>query len=103
MFATCFIQSDQVPVGNVPRSLTVFCRGETTRKSVPGDHVEVTGIFLPLLRSGWRQIYQGLISETFLEAHVSYFIIFCICYFLFLYIYTFCLLFNKIIKKKKFF
>ncbi|CAH1401536.1 unnamed protein product [Nezara viridula] len=61
--------SDQVPVGNVPRSITVFCRGETTRKCVPGDHVEVTGIFLPLLRSGWRQIYQGLISETFLEAH----------------------------------
>ncbi|XP_073995384.1 minichromosome maintenance 7 [Rhodnius prolixus] len=62
-------QSDQVPVGNIPRSLTVFCRGETTRNCVPGDNVEVTGIFLPLLRGGFRQLQQGLVSETYLEAH----------------------------------
>lgn len=64
-------QSDQVPVGNIPRSLTVFCRGETTRNCVPGDNVEVTGIFLPLLRGGFRQLQQGLVSETYLEAHVT--------------------------------
>lgn len=61
--------SDQVPVGNIPRSITVFCRGETTRMCVPGDHVEITGIFLPLVRSGWKQIFQGLLSETFIDAH----------------------------------
>ncbi|KAJ8871692.1 hypothetical protein PR048_028019 [Dryococelus australis] len=61
--------SDQVPVGNIPRSLTVFCRGEVTRQAVPGDHVSVTGIFLPLLRTGFRQMTQGLLSETFLDAH----------------------------------
>ncbi|PSN40226.1 DNA replication licensing factor Mcm7 [Blattella germanica] len=61
--------SDAVPVGNIPRSLTILCRGETTRQALPGDHVSVTGIFLPLLRSGFRQIAQGLLSETFLDAH----------------------------------
>ncbi|GFR95413.1 DNA helicase [Elysia marginata] len=34
--------SDQVPVGNIPRSMTVYCRGETTRKAQPGDHVSIT-------------------------------------------------------------
>jgi len=49
----------------------VLCRGEATRQAVPGDHISVTGVFLPLVRSGFRQIQQGLLSDTFLEAHVS--------------------------------
>ncbi|XP_029437745.1 DNA replication licensing factor MCM7 isoform X1 [Rhinatrema bivittatum] len=61
--------SDQVPVGNIPRSMTVFVRGENTRRAQPGDHVSVTGVFLPMLRTGFRQIVQGLLSETYLEAH----------------------------------
>ncbi|RXG52413.1 hypothetical protein Avbf_16256 [Armadillidium vulgare] len=61
--------SDQVPVGNIPQSLTVICRGEQTRLCQPGDHVSVTGIFLPQLRHGFRAILQGLLSDTFLEAH----------------------------------
>ncbi|GFO31225.1 DNA replication licensing factor mcm7 [Plakobranchus ocellatus] len=61
--------SDQVPVGNIPRSMTVYCRGEATRKAQPGDHVSVTGIFLPLMKQGFQQMAQGLLSDTFLEAH----------------------------------
>ncbi|RZF48775.1 hypothetical protein LSTR_LSTR008124 [Laodelphax striatellus] len=61
--------SEHVPVGHIPRSLTIFCRGETTRKALPGDHVAVTGIYLPLVRTGFRQITQGLLSDTYLEAH----------------------------------
>jgi DNA replication licensing factor MCM7 len=61
--------SDQVPVGNIPRSMTVYCRGETTRQAQPGDHVSITGIFLPLLKVGFKQISQGLLSDTYLEAH----------------------------------
>ncbi|XP_074657741.1 DNA replication licensing factor mcm7-like [Tubulanus polymorphus] len=61
--------SDQVPVGNIPRSMTIFCRGENTRQVQPGDHVSISGIFLPMMRSGFRQIVQGLLSETYLEAH----------------------------------
>ncbi|CAG9772663.1 unnamed protein product [Ceutorhynchus assimilis] len=61
--------SDQVPVGHIPRTLTVFCRGETTRLASPGDHVAISGIFLPLVRQGFKQITSGLLSETYLEAH----------------------------------
>ncbi|KAF6357204.1 minichromosome maintenance complex component 7 [Rhinolophus ferrumequinum] len=61
--------SDQVPVGNIPRSITVLVEGENTRIAQPGDHVSVTGIFLPILCSGFRQVVQGLLSETYLEAH----------------------------------
>ncbi|XP_015195785.2 DNA replication licensing factor MCM7 isoform X1 [Lepisosteus oculatus] len=61
--------SDQVPVGNIPRSMTVFVRGENTRLAQPGDHVAISGIFLPQLKSGFRQAVQGLLSETYLEAH----------------------------------
>jgi len=61
--------SDQVPVGNIPRSMTVYCRGETTRLVQPGDHVSITGIFLPMIKSGFRAMSAGLLSETVLEAH----------------------------------
>ncbi|XP_033638328.1 DNA replication licensing factor mcm7-B-like [Asterias rubens] len=61
--------SDQVPVGHIPRSMTIYSRGETTRCSQPGDHIGVTGIFLPMLRVGFRQMSQGLLSETYMEAH----------------------------------
>ncbi|KAK4879036.1 hypothetical protein RN001_007182 [Aquatica leii] len=61
--------SDQVPVGHIPRSLMICCRGEVTRKALPGDHIEITGIFLPLLRVGYSQITRGLLTETYVEAH----------------------------------
>ncbi|KAH3805105.1 DNA replication licensing factor mcm7-like [Dreissena polymorpha] len=60
--------SDQVPVGNIPRSMTVYCRGETTRTAQPGDHVSIAGIFLPTMKQGF-QAQSGLLSETFLDAH----------------------------------
>lgn len=64
-----FRQSDQVPTGNVPRSLVVMCRGELTRLAQPGDHISVTGIFLPLGKTGFRGLTQGLMTDTYLEAH----------------------------------
>ena len=42
-----------------------------TRLASPGDHVMVTGIYLPMMRGGFKQMTQGLLSETFLDAHVS--------------------------------
>uniref|UniRef100_A0A1B0FBN5 DNA replication licensing factor MCM7 n=1 Tax=Glossina morsitans morsitans TaxID=37546 RepID=A0A1B0FBN5_GLOMM len=30
--------SDQVPVGHIPRTMTIMCRGEMTRQAQPGDH-----------------------------------------------------------------
>lgn len=61
--------SDQVPVGHLPRCLAVELLGENTRLAQPGDHVAISGVFLPALQPGFRQLAQGLLSETFLEAH----------------------------------
>lgn len=38
--------------------MSVYARGENTRLAQPGDHVAITGIFLPLLRTGFRQAVQ---------------------------------------------
>jgi len=61
--------SDQVPVGNIPRSLTVMCSGEQTRLCQPGDHVSINGVFLPMQKTGFRAMMSGLLADTFLEAH----------------------------------
>ncbi|XP_011694407.1 PREDICTED: DNA replication licensing factor Mcm7 [Wasmannia auropunctata] len=62
--------SEQVPVGHIPRSLTIFCRGETTRTCLPGDHVIITGVFLPFLKTGFNaRAGPALSSETYLDAH----------------------------------
>ncbi|EYC29015.1 hypothetical protein Y032_0007g3545 [Ancylostoma ceylanicum] len=62
--------SDQVPVGSIPRTLTVNIYGEATRQCAPGDHVRISGVLIPLMRTGFRQGGGGLVAETFLEAHV---------------------------------
>lgn len=64
-----------MPVGHIPRCLTIFCRGEVSRQALPGDHVSITGIFLPLLKQGFKQIVGGLLTETYLEAHVRLFLV----------------------------
>lgn len=52
--------------------MTVHARGELTRLVLPGDHVSVTGIYLPNMKTGFRQIAQGLLTEAYLDAHVSF-------------------------------
>eukprot|EP00548_Thalassiothrix_antarctica_P012990 CAMPEP_0194173354 /NCGR_PEP_ID=MMETSP0154-20130528/7698_1 /TAXON_ID=1049557 /ORGANISM="Thalassiothrix antarctica, Strain L6-D1" /LENGTH=863 /DNA_ID=CAMNT_0038886385 /DNA_START=37 /DNA_END=2624 /DNA_ORIENTATION=+ len=61
----------QVPMGHVPRSMTVHCKGELTRLTSPGDLVTIDGVFLPhkLADSGYRALKAGLISTTYLDAH----------------------------------
>lgn len=60
----------QVPMGHVPRSLTVYCRGELTRMANPGDVVTVDGVFLPqrVAEGGYRAMRAGLMATLFLEA-----------------------------------
>ena len=58
-----------MPTGHIPRSLTVYVRGDGTRHASPGDQITVTGVFLPVPYSGFRAIRAGLLSDTFLEAH----------------------------------
>ena len=67
----CSVQSDQVPVGNIPRSITVLCRGENTRQCQPGDHVSIMGVFLPMPKQGYAAMSSGLLSDTFIDCHVS--------------------------------
>ena len=61
--------SDSVPVGHIPRSITVFARGEQTRLAAPGDHVAINGVYLPIKKEGFKAMTSGLLSETYLEAH----------------------------------
>ena len=60
--------SDQVPMGQVPRSLKVFSYGQSTRSCSPGDLITITGVFLTMPFLGFRAITAGLIHDTFLEA-----------------------------------
>ncbi|KAI9747517.1 MAG: Mcm2-7 hexameric complex component [Lichina confinis] len=60
--------ADQVPVGHIPRSLTVHCNGSLTRHLNPGDVVDVAGIFLPTPYTGFKAIRAGLLTDTYLEA-----------------------------------
>ncbi|KAF6001771.1 Mcm2-7 hexameric complex component [Cyanidiococcus yangmingshanensis] len=60
--------AQDVPVGSIPRILTVLLQGELSNACAAGDHITVAGIFLPALISGFRALKQGLLSDTYLEA-----------------------------------
>ncbi|KAK8167959.1 MCM2/3/5 family-domain-containing protein [Phyllosticta citrichinensis] len=64
--------ADQVPVGHIPRQLTIYCHGALTRQINPGDVVDIAGIFLPTPYTGFKAIKAGLLTDTYLEAqHVT--------------------------------
>lgn len=60
--------ANQVPVGHIPRMLTIHVEGDLVRSMNPGDIVDVSGIFLPSPYTGFRALRAGLLTETFLEA-----------------------------------
>ncbi|KAF2084232.1 MCM-domain-containing protein [Saccharata proteae CBS 121410] len=60
--------ADQVPVGHIPRQLTVHCHGALVRQINPGDVIDVSGIFLPTPYTGFKAIRAGLLTDTYLEA-----------------------------------
>ncbi|KEZ46419.1 DNA replication licensing factor mcm7 [Scedosporium apiospermum] len=61
--------AEQVPIGQIPRSLTVLCYGTCVRQINPGDVVDITGIFLPTPYTGFQAMKAGLLTDTYLEAH----------------------------------
>lgn len=64
--------ADQVPIGHIPRTLTVHCHGSLVRQVNPGDVVDIAGIFLPIPYTGFRAIKAGLLTDTYLEAqHIT--------------------------------
>ncbi|AMD20795.1 HDR053Cp [Eremothecium sinecaudum] len=69
-FQECKIQelSDQVPIGHIPRTLTIHVNGSLVRSMVPGDVVNVSGIYLPSPYTGFKALKAGLLTETYLEA-----------------------------------
>jgi DNA replication licensing factor MCM7 len=62
-------QAEQVPIGQIPRTLTILCYGSLVRKINPGDLVDVAGIFLPTPYTGFKAMRAGLLTDTYLEAH----------------------------------
>ncbi|KAK9463649.1 DNA replication licensing factor MCM7 [Lipomyces oligophaga] len=61
--------ADQVPVGHIPRTLSVHFTGNIVRSVTPGDIVDISGIFMPLPYTGFRAMKAGLLTDTYLEAH----------------------------------
>ncbi|KAI8678416.1 DNA replication licensing factor MCM7 [Fusarium keratoplasticum] len=61
--------AEQVPIGQIPRSLTVFAYGTLVRQISPGDVVDISGIFLPTPYTGFKAMKAGLLTDTYLEAH----------------------------------
>lgn len=59
---------DQVPIGNIPRSINIRCWGEQTRCCIPGDTVIVSGIFLSIRLSGYKAMKTGLQTDTYVKA-----------------------------------
>lgn len=64
--------ADQVPVGHIPRSMTIHVNGNLTRLVNPGDVVHLSGIFLPTPYTGFQAIRAGLLTDTYLETHYIY-------------------------------
>lgn len=64
--------AEQVPVGHIPRTLTILCHGSLTRRINPGDVIDCAGIFLPTPYTGFKAIRAGLLTDTYLEAqHIA--------------------------------
>lgn len=61
--------AEQVPIGQIPRTLTVLCYGSAVRRINPGDVVDIAGVFLPTPYTGFRAMRAGLLTDTYLEAH----------------------------------
>lgn len=60
--------SNQVPVGHIPRSISIHVNGDLVRSMNPGDVVDVCGIFMPSPYTGFRALKAGLLTDTYLEA-----------------------------------
>lgn len=60
--------SDQVPMGQVPRSMKIFAFGNATRQCTPGDLITITGPLLTMPYMGFRAVTAGLVHDTHVEA-----------------------------------
>ncbi|KAM3132906.1 hypothetical protein pb186bvf_015054 [Paramecium bursaria] len=59
---------EQLPKGVIPRTFTVYCRGETNvRQCAPGDIIKIQGVFLPDQKEGYFANKSSL-YVSFVEA-----------------------------------
>ena len=49
-----------MPQGHVPRAMTVHLYGDMTRQCAAGDTLTISGVFLPVPSSGFRQLKARL-------------------------------------------
>ncbi|KAI8927057.1 MCM2/3/5 family-domain-containing protein [Entophlyctis helioformis] len=61
--------TEQVPIGHIPRSMSVYLTEEQTRCVSPGQIAYISGILMPIPFTGFRAMRAGLITDTYLEAH----------------------------------
>ncbi|KAI8898316.1 MCM2/3/5 family-domain-containing protein [Globomyces pollinis-pini] len=61
--------TEQVPMGHIPRSMTVYLTEDQTRSVIPGEVAIISGVMLPIPFSGFKAMRAGLITDTYLEAH----------------------------------
>jgi DNA replication licensing factor MCM7 len=59
----------EVPIGHVPRSVTVRAHGDLVRLCKPGDVVSMAGVFLPQMSTGFRASRSRLTMDTYIDAH----------------------------------
>lgn len=60
--------SDQIPMGHVPRSMTILALGEVVRQCTPGDTISVHGIYLPAVIGKGKNVKTKLLHDTYIEA-----------------------------------
>ncbi|CAJ0760001.1 5291_t:CDS:2, partial [Entrophospora sp. SA101] len=58
--------TEQVPVGHIPRTMTILLYGEVTRSMNPGDVVNVSGIFQATPHKGYKGS-TSLLTDVYLE------------------------------------
>lgn len=60
--------SEETPVGSVPRTFTLYARGNNVRKCGPGDIINCTGTFLTKVGPRKFGTKDALMQETYIEA-----------------------------------
>jgi DNA replication licensing factor MCM7 len=60
--------TDQVPIGHVPRSITVIALGQCVKQCAPGDMITIHGVYLPTQIGGKRTTLNKLSHDTYIEA-----------------------------------
>jgi len=61
--------SEHVPIGGVPRSITIIMEGDLTRGVLPGDAITVTGVYTPHQLPYHVARSMGTNQEMYIEAH----------------------------------